>query len=105
MSAYIIGAAYKTLGDYDQAFKWWTRAVERYEAWTLLYLPARNRNDPVIGKDPRFLALLKRMGLEGEGEKKGADQAAELAAAGFPNERAAPYAMSTTRTVYPNELT
>ena len=71
MSAYLIGAAYKTLGDYDQAFNWWTRAVERYEAWTLLYMPARNRNDPVIGKDPRFLALLKRMGLEGEGEKKG----------------------------------
>jgi hypothetical protein len=25
-----------------------------------------NRNHPVIGRDPRFLALLNRMGLEGD---------------------------------------
>jgi hypothetical protein len=30
-----------------------------------------SRMHPVIGKDPRFLALLKRMGLEGE-EKRAA---------------------------------
>jgi hypothetical protein len=45
------------------------------------------------------------MGLEGEGEKKEADEATALDAAGFLNERAVPSLMSTTRTVYPNELT
>lgn len=62
-TAYIIGEAYKALGDYDQAFAWWTRSVERYETWAVTVLPVRNRNHPVIGKDPRFLALLQRMGL------------------------------------------
>jgi hypothetical protein len=30
----------------------------------LTLMAARNRNHPVLGKDPRFLALLQRMGLE-----------------------------------------
>jgi len=71
VSAYLIGEVYKTLGDYEQAFTWWLRAVELYEGWALLVIPARNRNHPVIGKDPRFLALLKRMGLENEGSAAG----------------------------------
>lgn len=63
VSAYLIGEAYKALGDYDQTINWWSRAVERYEAWTLVVMAIRNRNDPWIGRDPRFLALLDRMGL------------------------------------------
>jgi len=65
VSAYLVGEAYKTVGDYDQAFEWWTRSIERYEGWACSVMPARNRNHPVVGKDPRFLALLKRMGLQG----------------------------------------
>jgi TolB-like protein/Tfp pilus assembly protein PilF len=63
-SAYLIGEAYKYLGDFEKAFEWWNRSVERYECWSLTVLPLRNRNHPVIGKDPRFHALLRRMGLE-----------------------------------------
>jgi len=64
VSAVLVGEAFRALGDCDQTINWWTRAVERYEAWTLV-MAIRYRNDAVIGKDPRFLALLKRMGLEG----------------------------------------
>ena len=64
-ACYVIGEGYKAIGDYDRAIEWWSRAVERHEPWSLSFMPARNRNHPVIGKDPRFLALLKRMGLEG----------------------------------------
>jgi TolB-like protein len=73
VSAVLAGEAYRALGDYDQAINWWTRAVERYEAYTLV-MAIRYRNDAVIGKDPRFLALLKRMGLESDAEEKGAAQ-------------------------------
>jgi hypothetical protein len=70
----LIGEAYRGLCEYERTFEWWTRAVDRYEIWTLAAMPARIRNHPVIGKDPRFLALLKRMGLEGDGETKAAGQ-------------------------------
>ena len=62
----LIGEAYRGLGEYERALEWWTRAVDRHEIWTLAAMPVQIRNHPVIGKDPRFLALLKRMGLEGE---------------------------------------
>jgi TolB-like protein len=65
-SAYLIGAAYKSLGEYDKAFEWWARSVDRYETWSLTQLPLLNRNHPIIGKDPRFLALLKRIGVDDE---------------------------------------
>jgi tetratricopeptide (TPR) repeat protein len=64
ISCYVIGEGYKAIGDYDGTIQWWTKAVERHETWTLTLMAARNRNHPVIGKDPRFLALLRRMGLE-----------------------------------------
>jgi Tetratricopeptide repeat len=63
-ACYVIGEGYKAVGDYGGAIEWWSRAVERHEPWSLSFMPARNRNHPVIGKDPRFLALLRRMGLE-----------------------------------------
>ena len=69
ISAYVIGEGYKALGDYDQVIAWWTSAVERRETWTLTLMAARNRNHPIIGKDPRFLQLLKRMGLQPAAEK------------------------------------
>ena len=39
----------------------------KHEPLALTRMPIENRDHPVIGKDPRFRALLKRMGLEGEG--------------------------------------
>jgi len=70
VSPYVIGEGYKAIEDFDRAIEVWTQAVEQRVPWTLSAMPIRNRSHPVIGKDPRFLALLKRMGLEGE--EKGA---------------------------------
>ena len=64
-ACYLIGEGYKAVGDYGRAIEWWSRSVERHEPWSLAYMPLRNRNHPVMGKDPRFHALLRRMGLEG----------------------------------------
>ncbi len=74
VSYYLVGEGCKAMGDYDRTIEWWTRAVDRYEIWALAIMPVRNRNHPIIGKDPRFLALLKRMGLESDAEEKGAAQ-------------------------------
>lgn len=74
VSPYLIGEGYKSCGDYGKALDEWSRAVDLRVPWTLSLMPLRNRNHPVISKDPRFLALLKRMGLEPDGEKKGARQ-------------------------------
>lgn len=63
-ACYAIGEAYLALGNVDQTFEWWTRSVERREPWSMWFMATQFRNHPVIGKDPRFLALLKRMGLE-----------------------------------------
>jgi adenylate cyclase len=71
VSPYLIGEGYKACGDHDRAIEVWTQAAEIRASWSLSVMPVRNRNHPVIGKDPRFLALLKRMGLEGEGKGAG----------------------------------
>ena len=69
VSAYVVGEGYKALGDHDEAIAWFTRAVEQHHPHALMMMPVFNRNHPVIGKDPRFLALLKRMGLDGDQSK------------------------------------
>ena len=63
-ACYAIGEASLTLGDVDRTLEWWTRSVERREPWSMLFMATQYRNHPVIGKAPRFLALLRRMGLE-----------------------------------------
>jgi TolB-like protein len=63
-ACYAIGEAYLALGDVGQTMEWWTRSVERREPWSIWFMPTQYRNHPVIGKDPRFLVLLRRMGLE-----------------------------------------
>jgi thioredoxin-like negative regulator of GroEL len=65
-ACYAIGEAYLVLGGVDHTFEWWTRSVERREPWSIWFMATQYRNHPVIGKDPRFLALLRRMGLEGD---------------------------------------
>jgi TolB-like protein len=74
VSGCTVAAGYRALGDCDQALDWWARAVTFRETWTVTQMAVRYRSDPLIGKDPRFLALLKRMGLEGDGETKAAGQ-------------------------------
>jgi hypothetical protein len=63
VSPYVIGEGYKALGDCERAIEEWTRAAQLRATWTLTAMPMRNRNHPVVGKHPRFLALLKHMGL------------------------------------------
>jgi tetratricopeptide (TPR) repeat protein len=69
---WLVGEGYKAVGEYAHALDAWTRAVDRHEVYATTRLAIENRNHPVIGKDPRFLALLKRMGLENEGSAAGA---------------------------------
>ena len=61
-----IAEGYKALGEYDRAIAWWSRAVDQHVPYTLGWMAMMNRGHPVIGSHPRFLALLKRMGLEGD---------------------------------------
>ncbi len=72
VSPYLVGEGYKACGKYGAALDEWSRAADLRAPWILSLMPLRNRNHPVIGKDPRFLALLKRMGLENEGSAAGA---------------------------------
>jgi TolB-like protein len=65
-SPVVIAEGYKALGEYDRAIDWWSRAVDQHVPYTLGWMAMMNRMHPVIGKHPRFLALLRRMGLEGE---------------------------------------
>jgi TolB-like protein len=63
-ACFAIGEACVALGEFDRAIEWWTRSVERRELWSLSFMPPLYRGHPVVGKDPRFHALLRRMGLE-----------------------------------------
>jgi serine/threonine-protein kinase len=59
---YYIAAMYSDLGENDEAFEWLTRAYNEHDAW-LVFLKV----DPIwqtLRADPRYIALLKKMGLE-----------------------------------------
>jgi len=65
VSPVTVAEGYKALGEFDQAIEWWSRAVDQHAPYTLAWVAPVNRAHPIIGKDPRFLALLRRMGLQG----------------------------------------
>jgi TolB-like protein/tetratricopeptide (TPR) repeat protein len=69
LQLWLIGEGHKALGQYEQALHYWTRAVDRHEVYALTRIALENRDHPVIGKDPRFLVLLKRLGLAGSAEE------------------------------------
>jgi tetratricopeptide (TPR) repeat protein len=69
LQLWLIGEGCKALGQYERALHYWTRAVDRHEVYALTRLAVENRNHPVIGKDPRFLVLLERMGLAGNAQE------------------------------------
>jgi serine/threonine protein kinase/Tfp pilus assembly protein PilF len=59
---YYIAAMYADLGENDEAFECLTRAYKEHDAW-LVFLKV----DPIwqtLRADPRYIALLKKMGLE-----------------------------------------
>ena len=74
VSPEVIAEGYKALGEYDRAIEWWSRAVDQHVPYTLAWVAGSNRTHPVIGKDPRFLALLMGLGRVGDGETTAAGQ-------------------------------
>ena len=69
VSPFVIGTGYRAVGETQHAIDWWKRAVEQHHPHSG-QMTTQWRSDPVIGKDLRFLGLLKRMGLEGEAVEK-----------------------------------
>jgi TolB-like protein len=63
VSPIVVAEGYKALGEFDHAIDWWSRAVDQHVPYSLAWMANMCRNHPVIGKHPRFLALLRRMGL------------------------------------------
>jgi len=61
VSAYDIAAVYVGLGEKNQAFEWLSRALEERSGF-LVYIKCDRRFDG-LRSDPRFEALLKRIGL------------------------------------------
>jgi eukaryotic-like serine/threonine-protein kinase len=61
VSAWGIAALHSTLGDVDETFRWLDVAVEE-RATGLVFLRVHPRLDP-IRKDPRYQALLRKVGL------------------------------------------
>jgi eukaryotic-like serine/threonine-protein kinase len=57
-----IGYVYAALGDNDRAFEWLNRALDHYYA-RLLFLKVDPRADP-LRSDPRYAALVQRLGLK-----------------------------------------
>lgn len=57
-----VAALYFILGDYDSGFQWLERAYEKYDSWIRL-LKTDTVFDPVRD-DPRYLEILKKVGLE-----------------------------------------
>ena len=60
--AWGLGALHASLGDIDEAFRWLDIAVEE-KATGLIFLRVHPRIDALRG-DPRYDALLKRVGLD-----------------------------------------
>ncbi|MCX6564202.1 MAG: protein kinase [Candidatus Aminicenantes bacterium] len=61
VSAYDIAAVYIGLGEKNQAFEWLSKALEERSGF-LVYIKCDRRFD-VLRSDPRYEALLKRIGL------------------------------------------
>ena len=57
-----IGYVYAALGDLDRAFEWLNRSLDHYYA-RLLFVKVDPRADP-LRSDPRFAALVQRLGLK-----------------------------------------
>jgi hypothetical protein len=57
----MIAAVRVVLGETETAFEWLERAYAEHDAW-LAWLGIDRRFDPLRG-DPRFTALLRRIGI------------------------------------------
>jgi hypothetical protein len=61
-SPLLIGIAYAAAGDREAALNWLSKAVDEHAPW-LPELKLEPMYDP-LRSDPRFIALVKRVGLE-----------------------------------------
>jgi tetratricopeptide (TPR) repeat protein len=59
---YQLASIYIIIGEYDEGFSWLEKAYEELDPW-LCFLKADDFFDPVRS-DPRYIALLKKIGLE-----------------------------------------
>jgi serine/threonine-protein kinase len=69
VSAWGIAAVHASLGEVDEAFRWLETAIEE-RASGLILLRVHPRLDP-IRTDPRYLPLIRRLGLENAGSSRG----------------------------------
>ena len=60
-----IAIRYGVLGENDKAFEWLEKAYEERQSFPLLWIKTDYEWDP-LRSDPRFTALLKKMGLPTE---------------------------------------
>jgi tetratricopeptide (TPR) repeat protein len=62
VSPYNFALVYAGLGDKEQAFYWFDKALEERSYFMAVYLPTDARLDP-LHSDPRFAALKQKVGL------------------------------------------
>ena len=58
-----IACVFVALGEKDQTFAWLEKAFRERDPWLLMYLKSGHTFD-AIRSDPRYAALLRRIGLE-----------------------------------------
>ena len=63
MPSVIVASVFSALGEKEQAFAWLEKAFRERDPFLLIYLRTWHRFDP-LRSDPRYAALLRRMGLE-----------------------------------------
>ena len=59
---YDIGVVYMAMGEFDEAFQYFEKAIEKHEG-LMLYLKYTIRNFPEFEQDPRTKQLLEKIGL------------------------------------------
>lgn len=63
VSSYEIAVVYTGLGEQDQALTWFDKAFKQRDGWLAFWIKADPRLDS-LHSDPRFISILKKMGLE-----------------------------------------
>jgi serine/threonine protein kinase/tetratricopeptide (TPR) repeat protein len=63
VSSVTIASVFSALGEKEQAFAWLEKAFRERDPWLLMFLKTLHRFDP-LRSDPRYSALLRKIGLE-----------------------------------------
>ena len=62
VGSFDMGTVYMALGEFDKAFQYFEKAIEKHEG-LMLYIKSTLRNFPEFKKDPRTKKLFEKMGL------------------------------------------